>query len=83
MKIKLQLPPAIEALLDVVAPDQRQDLRLTVDTVDKASWRFTFRWAGTEDGLPVAVLDSIEEVGAQPRPRILIQEMPRKAIEGE
>ena len=76
MKVKLQFPPNIEATMDVVAADQRQDLRLIVECVDRSSWRFSFRWAGNDDGMPVAVLDGIEEVTPHPaRARMSIQDL--------
>ena len=82
MRVKLQFPPTIEAGLEVVAADQRMPLKLSVDCLDGTAHRLTFRWAGVEDGAPVAVLESIEEIGSARRFSVSDVTPPRKLIEG-
>jgi hypothetical protein len=82
MKVRLQFPPTIEAVLDVVAADQRVPLRLSVDCLDGSAHRLTFRWAGIEDGAPVAMLESIEEVGSARRFGLSDVTPGRKLLEG-
>lgn len=64
MKVRLQIPPSIDADLEVVAPNQREDLVVYVLAGDGSRWEFRFRWTGVDqtahgDSIPLVLLQQI------------------------
>lgn len=74
MKVRVQLPPSIDAEMDVVAPDPREDLIVYVQSGDGARYEMTCRWTNVDiqTGAKVAVakLWSITPVGPARIPMI-------------
>jgi hypothetical protein len=85
MRVRVQIPPSVDAEMTVVAPNPREDLGVFVQAGDGSRWEFRFRWTGVEhpgsaEAMPVALLQSIHPLQNSRPAGVEIEMLPTRQL---